>query len=273
MANNTVHNNSPNAAFEPLSKGESWESSCPWPPLRGWVSSLEEAGFNPSASPSALSGNAGPNSRCLQAEQNAGDCLSLALWQRGGWFQKSFPLLRFSAAQFSNHSTESKTRIWVGPRWFRLSSAARAVPGWEVAGSGETEVASWEHTQQCHQVTGVWAGAVAKSQDLHKPNPQDLISPKENTWDFALLLSWALRIKATAAVTRKWWENQQAETPVALSSSCVSWKVCLASLLVKGIQSYHTGLPWRHFISAILNFFWKEGQGQRCACQMQINSR
>lgn len=254
VANNTVHNNSPNAAFESLSKGESWKTLCPWCPLKRRVSSLKESGFIPSASPSAPSCNAGSHSRCLQAKQNAGDCLSLALWQRGRWFHRSS--LSLISLLLNSLTTSQKAKQEFGSDWFGSDGILLHV---------QWQAERWERIQKCHQVTGVSAGAVDNSQYFQKSNSLDLISPKcvrccpfTELWELKQLL----KLLESGGKARK------QKTPVALSNSCIFWKVCLVSLLIKGIQSYLTGLPWRHFISVILNSFWKEGQGQRCACQM-----
>lgn len=149
---------------------------------------------------------------------------------------------RFSSAQFPNHFTESKT--WI---WFRTHPEVS--PGHRVL--------SWSSSQQP-------IPSQTKLTGFDKPKICE-----------TLPFYWALRIKATAEVTGKGvgGKARKQKTPKALSNSCVSLEVCLALLFIKGIRSYLTGLPWRHFISVILNSFWKEGQGLRCACQMQINSR
>lgn len=57
------------------------------------------------------------------------------------------------------------------------------------------------------------------------------------------------------------------------------WEICSVFFIAKGIQSCLTS--WLPSVvlfmtskeSVILNIFWKDGQKQTCACQMQINSR
>lgn len=147
--------------------------------------------------------------------------------------------------------------ILVLPNSLTTLQKAKHKSGWDWFGSERALL-----RVQCRLRAGDTSRSVTTSLALswssgQQPGPSqtkltDLIRPKVNMWDFALLLSWALRIKATAAVPEKQGENNQTENPVAFSNSFVSWKICLASLLIKGTQSYLKGLPWRYFISVRL---------------------
>lgn len=103
-----ANNDSPNATFVLLSKGESWNSSCPQPPLRVWIFSLEEALLMPSTSPSALSRKQDPTA---DASMPSGRLETALSWlcckgkdDSGGLEEVFFPSL--SAAQFPNPFTK-----------------------------------------------------------------------------------------------------------------------------------------------------------------------
>lgn len=119
------------------------------------VSPLEESGFISLVSSSALSCNAGSHSRCLQAEQNAEDCLSLAVWQRGIWFHKSFPSL--ISLLPNSLTTLQKAKLELGSDCFGPDGVLLHV---------QWQAERWEHIHKCHKVTGVSDGAVANSQYL-----------------------------------------------------------------------------------------------------------